>query len=157
MDVYEKDLGYVASYTGKRALMLVAKLAGFKPCCLYLATFLLYKGIVGEDVWLTVMVTVICSASGIRLADTLDAALTFRKGMARRLNDKEYTDEEEKSSDGNDMPVPCGDADFPSPVHGSGTTAAKRARRITRRSAALAKGRERIRELCREAAEELKK
>ena len=43
----------------RRALALPAKLIGFKPCCLYLATWLLVTGRIGEWVWFAVMIAVL--------------------------------------------------------------------------------------------------
>ena len=165
MDVYEKGWAYLAGYAGKRLVMLLAKLTGFKPFCLYLATFLLCRGIVGEEAWLTVMVTVICSASGLRLADTLDAAGLFRRGVNK---EKEYMYEsyEGKKDDGEgDCAVPFSIAGGKSSLPCAGTAASASAarvrrypaRRSIRRSPALDRGRERIKELCKEAAEELKR
>jgi hypothetical protein len=50
----------------KRSLDLPAKLIGFKPCCLYLATWLLIRGRIGEWVWFAAMVSVLFGIVGLK-------------------------------------------------------------------------------------------
>ncbi len=69
--LYEGSFGSCLGYLLKRLVLLAAKLLGFKGFCLFLATLLLCLGRVGEDVWLTLVVTLVCSASGIRVLDSM--------------------------------------------------------------------------------------
>ena len=71
MNVYKASYGKLTSHLVKRILLLLAKLMGFKAFCLFLATALLSKGYIENQDWLTVIITVICSASGIHIADSL--------------------------------------------------------------------------------------
>jgi hypothetical protein len=52
---------------GKRALSLPAKMLGFKPFCLYAATWLLVKGLIGEWIWFAVMVMVLFGIVGLKV------------------------------------------------------------------------------------------
>ena len=69
--LYDGSFGSCLGYLLKRLVLLAAKLLGFKGFCLFLATLLLCLGRVGEDVWLTLVVTLVCSASGIRVLDSM--------------------------------------------------------------------------------------
>lgn len=51
----------------KRALALPSKMIGFKPCCLYLATWLLVTGKIGEWVWFAVLVSVLFGIVGLKV------------------------------------------------------------------------------------------
>ena len=51
----------------KRAMALPSKLIGFKPFCLYLATYLLFKEKLDSWVWLVVLVMVIFGREGLKL------------------------------------------------------------------------------------------
>lgn len=53
---------------GKRALALPSKILGFKPLCLFLATYLLKKNLIGEWVWLCVLVLVLFGIVGLKVA-----------------------------------------------------------------------------------------
>lgn len=77
MNIYDKPAKEILAYLGKRVLMLAAKLVGFKACCLYLATALLAHGVITDEVWLYVVVAVICSASGLRIADVCTAGKIY--------------------------------------------------------------------------------
>ncbi len=68
--LYDGSFADCLGYLSRRAVLLLAKLVGFKGFCLFLATLLLCLGKVGEDVWLTLLVTLVCSASGIRVLDS---------------------------------------------------------------------------------------
>jgi hypothetical protein len=59
---FRDDLAAIA----RRALALPAKLLGFKPCCLYLATWLLITGRIGEWVWFSVMIAVLFGIVGLK-------------------------------------------------------------------------------------------
>ncbi len=66
---YNASFKDLAVHLVKRAFMLGAKLLGFKAFCLFFTTVLLRQGIVDKDAWLTVIITVLCSASGVHIAD----------------------------------------------------------------------------------------
>lgn len=55
----------------KRAIALPSKMIGFKPFCLYLATWLLAKGYIGEWVWLFVLMMVLFGIVGLKVAGGL--------------------------------------------------------------------------------------
>lgn len=102
-EIYEKPFSASLSYLFKRFVLLAAKLLGFKGFCLFLATVLLCCGKLEQDVWLTLAVTLVCSASGIRVLDsfkegygTLDVK-TIISGVKNVLYRKEYR--KEKSGD----------------------------------------------------------
>ena len=71
------DIGYkeVCDYTfkehlgilAKRLLALPSKMIGFKPFCLYLATYLLVSGKIGEWVWFAVVVSVLFGIVGLKV------------------------------------------------------------------------------------------
>lgn len=71
MNLYNFTFRGIFSYIAKRAMMLLAKILGFKSLCLVFSTFLLYKKIINEDSWLTIMIIVLCASSGIHVADTV--------------------------------------------------------------------------------------
>lgn len=52
----------------KRAIALPSKMLGFKPFCLYLATWLLAEGHIGEWVWLFVLMMVLFGIVGLKVA-----------------------------------------------------------------------------------------
>jgi predicted acyl esterase len=52
----------------KRTIALPSKMLGFKPFCLYLATWLLAKGYIGEWVWLFVLMMVLFGIVGLKVA-----------------------------------------------------------------------------------------
>lgn len=86
--VYEGGISSCLGYLAKRAVLLAAKLLGFKGFCLFLATALLGLGRIGEDVWLTLAITLVCSASGIRVLDSFKEgtdALDAKNAIAARL------------------------------------------------------------------------
>jgi hypothetical protein len=58
----------------RRSLALPAKLIGFKPCCLYLATWLLVTGRIGEWVWYAVLVAVLFGIVGLKAIGQLKAS-----------------------------------------------------------------------------------
>ena len=86
--LYEGGIAGCLGYLLKRVVLLGAKLVGFKGFCLFLATALLCLGRIGEDVWLTLAVTLVCSASGIRVLDSLREgadALDAKNALSVRL------------------------------------------------------------------------
>ena len=52
----------------KRMVALPSKMIGFKPFCLYLASWLLVNGHIGEWVWLFVLMMVLFGIVGLRVA-----------------------------------------------------------------------------------------
>jgi len=52
----------------KRIIALPSKAIGFKPFCLYLATWLLKEGHISEWVWLAVLVVVLFGIVGLKVA-----------------------------------------------------------------------------------------
>jgi hypothetical protein len=52
---------------GKRALSLPSKLLGFKPFCLYLATWLLVRGLIRDWIWFAVVVMVLFGIVGLKV------------------------------------------------------------------------------------------
>lgn len=52
---------------GKRALALPSKCLGFKPLCLYFATWLLYKGLIRDWIWFSVVVIVLFGIVGLKV------------------------------------------------------------------------------------------
>ena len=51
----------------KRLLALPSKMIGFKPGCLYLATWLLVTGYIGEWIWFAVLVCVLFGIVGLKV------------------------------------------------------------------------------------------
>jgi len=52
---------------GKRVLSLPSKLLGFKPFCLYVATWLLIRGLIRDWIWFCVMVIVLFGVVGLKV------------------------------------------------------------------------------------------
>ena len=52
---------------GKRLISLPSKLLGFKPFCLYVATWLLVKGFIRDWIWFSVMVIVLFGVVGLKV------------------------------------------------------------------------------------------
>jgi len=52
---------------GKRVLSLPSKLIGFKPFCLYLASWLLVKGLIRDWIWFCVLVIVLFGIMGLKV------------------------------------------------------------------------------------------
>ncbi len=52
---------------GKRLLAMPSKMIGFKPFCLYLATWLLVTGKIGEWVWFAVVIAVLFGIVGLKV------------------------------------------------------------------------------------------
>jgi uncharacterized membrane protein len=51
----------------KRLIALPSKMLGFKPFCLYLATWLLAKGLIRDWIWFAVMVMVLFGIVGLKV------------------------------------------------------------------------------------------
>jgi hypothetical protein len=52
---------------GKRLIALPSKMLGFKPFCLYLATWLLVRGYIKDWIWFAVMVMVLFGIVGLKV------------------------------------------------------------------------------------------
>ena len=51
----------------KRIISLPSKLLGFKPACLLVATWLLYKGLIRDWIWFAVMIIVLFGVVGLKV------------------------------------------------------------------------------------------
>ena len=58
-----KELGLILL---KRIISLPSKLLGFKPFCLYVATWLLVNGFIRDWIWFSVMVIVLFGIMGLK-------------------------------------------------------------------------------------------
>jgi hypothetical protein len=52
---------------GKRLISLPSKMLGFKPLCLYIATWLLVKGLIRDWIWFCVVVIVLFGIMGLKV------------------------------------------------------------------------------------------
>jgi hypothetical protein len=52
---------------GKRILSLPSKMIGFKPLCLYIATWLLVKGCIRDWIWFCIVVIVLFGIMGLKV------------------------------------------------------------------------------------------
>jgi uncharacterized membrane protein len=52
---------------GKRIISLPSKMLGFKPFCLYAATWLLVKGYIRDWIWFCIVVIVLFGIVGLRV------------------------------------------------------------------------------------------
>jgi hypothetical protein len=52
---------------GKRLIALPSKMLGFKPLCLYIATYLLIKGLIRDWIWFSVVVIVLFGIVGLKV------------------------------------------------------------------------------------------
>jgi len=52
---------------GKRLISLPSKMLGFKPFCLYLASWLLVKGLIRDWIWFCVLVIVLFGIVGLKV------------------------------------------------------------------------------------------
>jgi hypothetical protein len=64
---WEHSAGELWAILGKRLLSLPSKMIGFKPFCLYLATWLLVKGYIKDWIWFAVMVMVLFGIVGLKV------------------------------------------------------------------------------------------
>jgi hypothetical protein len=69
VSIYDRPLKSVLLYCVKRFVMLAAKLAGFKSCCVYLATYLLVNGFVTPAVWAGVVIGAMTGAVGTHVIE----------------------------------------------------------------------------------------
>ena len=51
----------------KRLISLPSKMIGFKPLCLYIATWLLVKGLIRDWIWFSVIVIVLFGIMGLKV------------------------------------------------------------------------------------------
>jgi hypothetical protein len=52
---------------GKRLIALPSKMLGFKPFCLYVATWLLYKELIRDWIWFCIVVIVLFGLMGLKV------------------------------------------------------------------------------------------
>ena len=64
---WEHSFKELFSILGKRLVSLPSKLMGFKPFCLYVATWLLIKGFIRDWIWFSVMVIVLFGVVGLKV------------------------------------------------------------------------------------------
>jgi hypothetical protein len=64
---WENSFRELVVILGKRALSLPSKMLGFKPFCLYLATWLLYRGFIRDWMWFCVLVVVLFGIVGLKI------------------------------------------------------------------------------------------
>jgi len=64
---WEHSAGELFVILGKRLVSLPSKLIGFKPCCLYLASWLLVKGLIRDWIWFCVLVVVLFGIMGLKV------------------------------------------------------------------------------------------
>ena len=65
--VWEHTFKELFSILGKRIISLPSKLLGFKPFCLYAATWLLVKGHIRDWLWFCVVVIVLFGIMGLKV------------------------------------------------------------------------------------------
>ena len=65
--VWEHSFRELFAILGKRLVSLPSKLMGFKPFCLYVATWLLVKGFIRDWIWFSVMVIVLFGVVGLKV------------------------------------------------------------------------------------------
>jgi hypothetical protein len=51
----------------KRVVSLPSKMIGFKPLCLYIATWLLVKGLIRDWIWFCIVVIVLFGIMGLKV------------------------------------------------------------------------------------------
>ena len=64
---WEHSFRELFAILGKRLVSLPSKLMGFKPFCLYVATWLLVKGFIRDWIWFSVMVIVLFGVVGLKV------------------------------------------------------------------------------------------
>ena len=65
--VWEHSFKELFAILGKRLVSLPSKLLGFKPFCLYVATWLLVEGFIRDWIWFSVMVIVLFGVVGLKV------------------------------------------------------------------------------------------
>lgn len=154
ISLYEKSLADCVSYCAKRFVLLFAKLAGLKGFCLFLGTALLCCHVIHEDVWLTIAVTVICSASGLRVFDAVQKARSLCGVM--EMNN-EWNNSKWNAQNNGSCLAAGALPELALPGSGAERKARKAAVSVSRKAgrAARERGVARMRQLVQEAAEEL--
>ena len=64
---WEHNWRELFSVLGKRILSMPSKMIGFKPLCLYIATWLLVKGFIRDWIWFCVVVIVLFGIMGLKI------------------------------------------------------------------------------------------
>jgi hypothetical protein len=64
---WDHTAGELVAILGKRLIALPSKMLGFKPFCLYLATWLLVKGLIRDWIWFSVVVMVLFGIVGLKV------------------------------------------------------------------------------------------
>jgi hypothetical protein len=64
---WDHSVGELFIILVKRILSLPSKMLGFKPFCLYLATWLLVKGFIQDWIWFAVCVMVLFGIMGLKV------------------------------------------------------------------------------------------
>jgi hypothetical protein len=65
--IWELSAKELWAILGKRLISLPSKMIGFKPLCLYIATWLLVKGLIRDWIWFCVMVIVLFGIMGLKV------------------------------------------------------------------------------------------
>ena len=66
-DTWEHSVKELWVILGKRVISLPSKLLGFKPFCLYIATWLLVKGHIRDWIWFCVLVIILFGIMGLKI------------------------------------------------------------------------------------------
>jgi hypothetical protein len=64
---WEHSFKELFAILGKRVISLPSKMVGFKPFCLYIATWLLVKGLIRDWIWFCVLVIVLFGIVGLKV------------------------------------------------------------------------------------------
>jgi len=65
-DCWEHSVKELFLILGKRIISLPSKMIGFKPFCLYLSSWLLYKELIRDWIWFCVVVIVLFGIIGLK-------------------------------------------------------------------------------------------
>jgi hypothetical protein len=65
--VWEHSVRELLLILVKRVISLPSKMLGFKPICLYLSSWLLYKGLIRDWIWFCVVVIVLFGIVGLKV------------------------------------------------------------------------------------------
>jgi len=66
-ETWEHSAKELWAILGKRVISLPSKMLGFKPFCLYIATWLLVKGHIRDWIWFCVLVIVLFGIMGLKI------------------------------------------------------------------------------------------
>jgi len=64
---WEHSWGELFTVLGKRILSMPSKVIGFKPLCLFVATWLLINGLIRDWIWFCVLVIVLFGIVGLKV------------------------------------------------------------------------------------------